>query len=181
MHSYVRKQQIRVFWFPKGKFLTSQCINKLDFQIACSLHISIKDICMKHLHMQKCGEALFCCCVRTERFTRTILSMVLAKMLVAGKSDGHQARQKLCSLSKSRKKFGPWSNSVQVSTFNRFPIWFLKEKSEKERKQKRWKEREKSVACQRQYYHRTSLWASHGPKYRIPSSASHDDNNWYEN
>lgn len=37
-------------------------------------------------------------------------------------------REKLRSLSKSRKKFGPCSSSVQVSTFNRFPIWFLQER-----------------------------------------------------
>lgn len=41
--------------------------------------------------------------------------------------------QKLRSLSKSRKKFGPCSSSVQVSTFNRFPIWFLQERKKKEK------------------------------------------------
>lgn len=72
-----------------------------------SLHISIKLVCMRHLHMQKCCEPLFCCCDERGGFARTIPAMVLAKMLVAGKSDNHKARQKLCSLSKSRKKFGP--------------------------------------------------------------------------
>lgn len=42
-------------------------------------------------------------------------------------------RQKLRSLSKSRKKFGPCSNSVQVSTFNRFPIWFLQEREKRKK------------------------------------------------
>lgn len=67
------------------------------------------------------------------------------KMLVAGKSDRHQARQKLCSLSKSRKKFGPWSSSVQVSTFNRFPIGFWNRKARREREEKRQKERKRKV------------------------------------
>lgn len=53
-----------------------------------------------------------------------------------------QARQKLCSLSKSRKKFGPCSSSVQVSTFNRFPIWILEEKK---REEKKGREREREV------------------------------------
>lgn len=38
---------------------------------------------------------------------------------------------KSCSLSKSRKKFGPCSSSVQVRTFNRFPIWFLQDREGK--------------------------------------------------
>lgn len=46
-------------------------------------------------------------------------------------------RQKLCSLSKSRKKFGPCSSSVQVSTFNRFPIWFLQERNKDREGKKR--------------------------------------------
>lgn len=53
-----------------------------------------------------------------------------------GKRRGREEdRQKLRSLSKSRKKFGPCSSSVQVSTFNRFPIWLLQEREkEKERR-----------------------------------------------
>lgn len=45
-------------------------------------------------------------------------------------------RHQLSSLSKSRKKFGPCSSSVQVSNFNRFPIWRLQERKEKERGEK---------------------------------------------
>lgn len=46
-------------------------------------------------------------------------------------------RTGISSLSKSRKKFGPCSSSVQVSTFNRFPIWFLQERKKKERERKK--------------------------------------------
>lgn len=53
-----------------------------------------------------------------------------------GQRGSQQDRHKLCSLSKSRKKFGPCSSSVQVSTFNRFPIWFLQERKEKEKGRK---------------------------------------------
>lgn len=50
-----------------------------------------------------------------------------------GGETGDVARQgeAVCSLSKSRKKFGPCARSVQVRTFKRFPIWFLKEKEKK--------------------------------------------------